>query len=687
MFTTCNVASSFGATKAQFLVDASHLPAHTPPFVNNPVYAQPLYVTNVTLSTGTYNILYIAALDGEVYAYDADNTSSPTKLWYRDETNTATGMQGLKHDCDVSGHPGATVVSPIGLLQFAGVISTPVIEFNSASGSVVLYVASLCERTSDNSSHWWLNALNIFTGANFASPVEIEYSAADVSANPYGPHQQFSASNQLERASLLRVNGAIGTTGYKSVLAGFGTSVAEDGANAKNYQGWMFAYDANPADPTYLTLSYNQNGSGYSAYALPYITQCEYPPETVGTPYCNYPGTGNPPNADLPNPCGDGGGAWMGARAPAANAKTGGNDVFFTAGNGGFNYCTTCVNTCAGNTGSPWQYFTDFGEAVMETSMQSVWGTQPTSGSSVQAPFWPTSYFVPHTVPSGITNPNNCGSSGTQACTYFQIMNDNDWDMGDSGVMIFDDDWYNGSATETGVSMALSANKRGDGYVMLQSNLGQYATPDANVARFSIPSTNLNCNPSPGNGDCDEPRTLAYWNPSGANGFLVAWPWSETAESFQWLQPSPSSQYTFQSVTTANNPFSGLSGAPSTGYAGGALAVTYNPSETPTAAVVWAAAAPYPNPLSVGCSERTGLGCPGYLLAYSLDSSGNLSSNPIWPSTLPSVPDFLPAPYAIPTAVNGKVYAPAYALCTTFSSGVCVLSSGYSHSGVQVYGF
>lgn len=247
MFTTCNVASSFGATKAQFLVDASHLPAHTPPFVNNPVYAQPLYVTNVTLSTGTYNILYIAALDGEVYAYDADNTSSPTKLWYRDETNTATGMQGLKHDCDVSGHPGATVVSPIGLLQFAGVISTPVIEFNSASGSVVLYVASLCERTSDNSSHWWLNALNIFTGANFASPVEIEYSAADVSANPYGPHQQFSASNQLERASLLRVNGAIGTTGYKSVLAGFGTSVAEDGANAKNYQGWMFAYDANPA--------------------------------------------------------------------------------------------------------------------------------------------------------------------------------------------------------------------------------------------------------------------------------------------------------------------------------------------------------------------------------------------------------------------------------------------------------
>src|SRR5450759_3215098 len=110
---------------------------------------------------------------------------------------------------------------------------------------------------------------------------------------------------------------------------------------------------------------------------------------------------------------------------------------------------------------------------------------------------------------------------------------------------------------------------------MLQSSLGQYQNPEGAVARFSIPSFNLTCT-TVGSGICDEPRTLAYWNPTGANGFLVAWPWNETAKSFQWLLPCGASQYTFQPVTTANNPFSGLAGAPTTGYAGGTLAITYN---------------------------------------------------------------------------------------------------------------
>lgn len=568
VFTTTNVATGgFGSVKAQFVVNKSGIP---PGFVNNPVYTQPLYASNVTISSSAHNVVYIAALNGEVYAYDADNLTAPTKLWYRDETN-GSGMQGLKHNCDDNGTFGISKVSPIGILQFAGIISTPVIQINSAANTLVLYVTNLCFDSYLGQSEWWLNAINAQTGANFASPIQIQYTAAEVSSNPYGPQQAFFAANQLQRASLLLVNGTVSGTAYKSVLAGFGTSVAEDGMYAKNYQGWMFAYDANPTDPTYLTLNYNQNSGGYSANALPYITQCQYPPQTSGTPYCNYSGTGNPPDLqDLPNPCGQGGGAWMGARAPAANSSTAGSDVFFTAGNGGFSYCPTCTQVCAGNTGSDWQYFTDFGEAVLSTSMQSVWGTQPGSGSNTQAPFWPTNYFVPRSVPSAVTNPNNCGSSGTNACPYFSILNEQDWDMGDSGTIIFDDDYYDGTGTETRVSMALSATKRGDGYVMLQSNLGQYSNPDGNVSTFAIPASNPTCNPA-GNGSCDEPRTLAYWRPFSHNGFLVAWPWSESAESFQWVQPGSGQQYTFQQVSTANNPFTGLSGSPSTGYAAAPL--------------------------------------------------------------------------------------------------------------------
>lgn len=691
VFTTSNVASSFGATKAQFLVDASALPSHSPAFVTNPVYTQPLYVTNLVVSSGTHNALYVAALNGEVYAYDADNTSSPTKLWYRDETNT-TGMQGLKHNCDVPGSPGTSVVNPLPFLSFAGVVSTPVIEFNaSGTSSAILYVVNLCEKTSDSSEHWYLNALSIYTGANYASPIEIAYGASQVSAHPYGPHQQFFAAAELQRPSLLLVSGTLNSMLYKSLIAGFGTSTHEGGANATNYQGWAFAFDVNPSDATYLTLSYNQNGGGHTAYALPYITQCEYPPETVGTPYCNYNGSGSPPSATLPNPCGDGGGVWMSARAPAANANA---EVFYAAGNGGFNYCSGCTNTCAGQPSSSpyWQYFTDYGEAVLETPMHGVWNTQPSSGSSTQAPFWPQSYFIPYDVPSGVTNPNNCGSSGTASCNYLQVMNDNDWDMGVSGVMIFDDNYYDGSTTQTGVSMALSATKRGDGYVMLQSNLGQYQHPDGSVTRFDIPSSHANCSTDTGTGFCDQPRTLAYWKPGGSegeDGFLVAWPFYETATSFQWLQPSPGSQYTFERISTANNPFSGLGTGTVTGYVGGALALTVNPyDESSPAAVVWAAAIPTPNPYSSSCTG-VGVQCPGYILAYKLDGgTGNLSSNQIWPSSLPSAPDFEPGPYAIPTAVNGKIYAPAYALCTQFDmSGNCIVSDGYTVSGIQVYGF
>jgi len=323
------------------------------------------------------------------------------------------------------------------------------------------------------------------------------------------------------------------------------------------------------------------------------------------------------------------------------------------------------------------QNFTNFGNAVLQTDMASVWATQPGSTSSVQAPFWPVNYFVPAAVPPGVTKNVNGRSP------YFEVLNLNDWDLGVSGTLLFDDNWYNSSTGQTvaGTSMLLTSSKRGDGYVLLQSNLGQYQVNDqGEVARFNMSAGagygNVNCSVAA----CDEPRTPAYWNPSGSGGFLVIWPWNESPASFQWTQPQAGGQFTFAPVSTANNPF----GSNTTGYAGGALALTVNPSESPAAAVVWAVAAPYPN-AAPGC-HSAGLGCLGYLLAYKLDNAGALSRNPIWPANLSAVPDFAPSPYAIPTAANGFVYVPAYALCSQFNgNGVC--TGTYNNSGVQVYGF
>lgn len=256
--------------------------------------------------------------------------------------------------------------------------------------------------------------------------------------------------------------------------------------------------------------------------------------------------------------------------------------------------------------------------------------------------------------------------------------------MGVSGVLLFDDNYY---GSQTQVSMAVASTKRGDGYVMQQSALGQYSAPDQVVAEFAVAASNPNCEGA--TNICDETRTLAYWNPYGAagGGFLLAWPWHEVLESFQWSQPFPLSQYTFQPVSAASNPFAGLGAAVVVSYPGGNLSVTVaDPPESPQAAVVWAAAFPCGtngNPYNgTVCGHLDGRNCPGFLLAYSLQTSpkaGALSSNPIWPATLPTTPDFEPAPYALPLAVNGKVYAPAYGL----SDG----KGGYTASGVQVYGF
>jgi hypothetical protein len=424
----------------------------------------------------------------------------------------------------------------------------------------------------------------------------------------------------------------------------------------------------------------------------------------VGTPGVNPPAGGT-------TPC-------NGSRShgPSANAY---GQVFYGAGNGGFSYCPTCTK-CAGNNGQLVENFTDFGEAVLRTDMTQLWGTQTTS--TVQGQFWPVDYFVPYTIPSGVTS-NLCGPNLNTACpSYLQVMNRNDWDMGVSGTLLFDDDYYNNTGMNLSatcqaehvcqdVSMLLSANKRGDAYVLRQYDLGQYTMGDDMDAYKGVVSEfQINSPASPNS--TDEPRMPAYWNPNAPNtgdGFLVIWPWNETLTSFQWEpQSAPPPEFTSQYDFTAppgdpnggktNNPFAGITfGQPpipaTTGYAGGALMLTVNPQEPSPAAIVWAVAEPSPNLFPTDppgpCIQSDGIYCLGYLFAYELDgTTGALTQ--IWPKNLPTnttIPDFASTPFASPTAAHGHVYVPAFGLCTNIVNGNCQPGNLYTNAGVQVYGF
>src|ERR1019366_10687268 len=86
--------------------------------------------------------------------------------------------------------------------------------------------------------------------------------------------------------------------------------------------------------------------------------------------------------------------------------------------------------------------------------------------------------------PPDVTPLNNCGSSGTAPCSFFQWLNENDADMGVSGPLLFDDYYIDPpGTTQANTSMVVTATKSGYGYVSLQSYLGQYAVPDSEVAR------------------------------------------------------------------------------------------------------------------------------------------------------------------------------------------------------------
>jgi hypothetical protein len=144
--------------------------------------------------------------------------------------------------------------------------------------------------------------------------------------------------------------------------------------------------------------------------------------------------------------------------------------------------------------------------------------------------------------------------------------------------------------------------------------------------------------------------------------------------SYQWQKNAAGTQYNFQYVTETATPFPSppFPQGRGAGFPGGTLAMTVNTTETPAAAVVWAVAHPQP---SGSCDGSAGRNCPGYLLAYKLDGATNPGAlTLLWPSLpLSTSADFQISPYAIPTAVNGRVYVATYSL----SGGA---------SGVEVYG-
>ena len=152
--TPSNVNSASFGKKYSFPADAQ-------------VYAQPLYMSNLTMNGATRNVVFFATENNTVYAYDADSSSN-VPLWHV--------------------HLGTPITTndTYGIKPWVGITGTPVID----SGSGTLYVV-----TTESGGIFRLHALSVTSGAEkFGGPVQVKASVPGTGKDSSGGELPVSGS-------------------------------------------------------------------------------------------------------------------------------------------------------------------------------------------------------------------------------------------------------------------------------------------------------------------------------------------------------------------------------------------------------------------------------------------------------------------------------------------------------------
>jgi hypothetical protein len=194
--------------------------------VDDEIFAQPLYLPQVTISGTAHNVVYLATINNSVYAFDADTASLSAPLW---QVNLGTA---------------ATLTPPRNGIAHSGVVSTPVID--AVSGT--LYLVAMTVQSSK--PVFRLHALDVTSGAEkFGGPVQIHASVKGSGAGSVGGQIAFNSSQQFQRPALLLLSG--------TVYISFGVQKREA---TSPYHGWLLGYNAATLKEVYV-LNTTRNGS------------------------------------------------------------------------------------------------------------------------------------------------------------------------------------------------------------------------------------------------------------------------------------------------------------------------------------------------------------------------------------------------------------------------------------------
>jgi hypothetical protein len=189
--------------------------------VDAPIFAQPLYVGNVSvLGQGTHNVVYVATENDSVYAFDAGGNPT-TPLWHATLTGGGTAVP-----C------GDTTGSVCEISPNIGITGTPVIDTTSNTLYVVTFTVE------GGTFYQNLHALDITSGAEkFGGPVQIQASVVGIGNGSSSGMIDFTPLLQNQRAALLECDGVI-----YIAWASFG--------DMGNYHGWVMGYNATTLAPT-----------------------------------------------------------------------------------------------------------------------------------------------------------------------------------------------------------------------------------------------------------------------------------------------------------------------------------------------------------------------------------------------------------------------------------------------------
>jgi hypothetical protein len=167
--------------------------------VDGQIYAQPLFIPNLSINGSKYNVAFVATENNTVYAFDADGTQT-SPLW-----STNLGPASPRNDEE-------------GISPELGITSTPVIDITTNT----MYVVA-----TTTSGPFWLHALDIITGAEkFGGPVQVTGSVAGTGWD------NNNGKIQLETGCYQR-NGLALNPMTNEIYIGFGHC----------NHGWLFAYD------------------------------------------------------------------------------------------------------------------------------------------------------------------------------------------------------------------------------------------------------------------------------------------------------------------------------------------------------------------------------------------------------------------------------------------------------------